>query len=335
MPDVSVIVPVYRAEPYLRCCVDSILAQTFTDFELILVDDGSPDNCPAICDEYAETDERVRVIHQQNRGQSAARNRAVTQARGEWLCFVDSDDAIHPQLVEVLFRAVKEYHVQMSMCGTMEAQEIPDSFWKEAEANYSSIRVSEEWLFDLHQRGDYRFWIVCGKLIHKDIYLNAPLAEGRVYEDGPAVCKWFLSQKNVVNINCDLYFYRVNSNGTTKSAFSPKRLDHLWAHKEIITSYRQAGYFSLMKAVFFSYVYHANIFYHKCLEIPEYRKMTKSIQRQLRTVYRFVRQAVPFPYHERVNVWYILYPRTMKILRYGRRSLRKLRKLGGRQDAAN
>ncbi len=97
---VSVIVPVYKVEPYLRQCVESILAQTYTDFELILVDDGSPDNCGAICDEYAQKDSRVRVVHQKNGGLSAARNAGLDIAKGEYVIFIDSDDYIAPNLVE-------------------------------------------------------------------------------------------------------------------------------------------------------------------------------------------------------------------------------------------
>ena len=95
-PEISIIVPVYKVEKYLNECIDSILAQTFTDFELILVDDGSPDNCPALCDAAAEKDSRVRVIHQQNKGLSGARNAGINVARGNWLGFVDSDDMIDP-----------------------------------------------------------------------------------------------------------------------------------------------------------------------------------------------------------------------------------------------
>ncbi len=93
-PKISIVVPVYKVELYLRRCVDSILAQTFTDFELILVDDGSPDKSGAICDEYAQKDTRVRVIHKKNGGVSSARNAGIDEARSEWLCFVDSDDAV-------------------------------------------------------------------------------------------------------------------------------------------------------------------------------------------------------------------------------------------------
>ena len=106
MPEISVIVPVYKVEPYLRRCVDSILAQTFTDIEVILIDDGSPDGCPAICDEYVQQDNRVKVIHQENRGVSAARNAGLdwvfANSDSQWISFVDSDDWVHPQFLEYL-----------------------------------------------------------------------------------------------------------------------------------------------------------------------------------------------------------------------------------------
>ena len=100
MPKISVIVPVYNVEKYLRRCVDSILSQTFTDFELILVDDGSPDGCPGICEDYREKDTRVRVIHKENGGLSSARNAGLDAARGEWIYFCDSDDYIEDNLLE-------------------------------------------------------------------------------------------------------------------------------------------------------------------------------------------------------------------------------------------
>ncbi len=108
MPKVSVIVPVYKVEKYLNRCVDSILAQTFTDFELILVDDGSPDNCPKICDEYAEKDERVGVIHKENGGVSSARNDGIDMSQGEWIMFVDSDDWIEEDMLEGMVAKIKD-----------------------------------------------------------------------------------------------------------------------------------------------------------------------------------------------------------------------------------
>ncbi len=99
-PDYSIIVPVYKVEPYLRQCVDSILAQTYGDFELILVDDGSPDNCGAICDEYAAKDNRITVLHQENKGVTAARRAALDRARADYICFIDSDDYVSSDWLE-------------------------------------------------------------------------------------------------------------------------------------------------------------------------------------------------------------------------------------------
>ncbi len=117
MPKVSVIVPVYKVEKYLNRCVNSILAQTFTDFELILVDDGSPDNCPKMCDEYAEKDERIRVIHKENGGVSSARNDGIDMSQGEWIMFVDSDDWIELNSLESLTNAILNDDIDMVVGG--------------------------------------------------------------------------------------------------------------------------------------------------------------------------------------------------------------------------
>ena len=107
MNKASIIVPVYQVEPYLCRCIDSILAQTFTDFELILVDDGSPDRCPMICDEYAKNDERIRVIHKKNGGLSSARNAGMEAAQGKYFLFCDSDDYVSPHWCETLVKQIK------------------------------------------------------------------------------------------------------------------------------------------------------------------------------------------------------------------------------------
>ena len=120
---ISVIVPVYRVEKYLPACIDSILNQTFTDFELILVDDGSPDRCPEICDETAKRDARVRVIHQANQGLSAARNAGIEAARGAWLSFVDSDDYIAPHFCEKLYQTAQRTNADCVMCSVQNVDE--------------------------------------------------------------------------------------------------------------------------------------------------------------------------------------------------------------------
>ena len=113
-PLISIIVPVYKVEKYLARCVDSVLAQTYTNIEVILIDDGSPDGCPAICDEYAAKDQRIVVIHQPNAGVSAARNAGLDIAKGEYIGFVDSDDWIEPDMYEVLYGLIHKYKAEIA-----------------------------------------------------------------------------------------------------------------------------------------------------------------------------------------------------------------------------
>ncbi len=114
---ISIIVPVYKVEEYINKCVDSIINQTYKNLEIILVDDGSPDNCPKICDEYAKKDSRIKVIHKPNGGLSDARNRGIKEATGEYIGFIDSDDYIDEGMYEYLYELIKKYDADISICG--------------------------------------------------------------------------------------------------------------------------------------------------------------------------------------------------------------------------
>ncbi|MGN1194229.1 MAG: glycosyltransferase family 2 protein, partial [Acutalibacteraceae bacterium] len=117
MPEISVIVPVYNAQMYLERCIKSILGQSFTDFELILVDDGSKDSSPLLCDEAAKKDSRVRVIHKKNGGVSSARNCAIDASKGKYLIFCDSDDYVEPDWLELMHQAITKDGVEIGVCG--------------------------------------------------------------------------------------------------------------------------------------------------------------------------------------------------------------------------
>ncbi|MBQ6543175.1 MAG: glycosyltransferase family 2 protein, partial [Clostridia bacterium] len=123
MPLISVIVPVYKVEKYLPRCLDSILSQSFTDFELLLVDDGSPDSCPEICDEYARRDRRISVIHKENGGLSSARNAALERATGKYVSFVDSDDYITADALQTLYSALTETDSDIAVGNMMSIDE--------------------------------------------------------------------------------------------------------------------------------------------------------------------------------------------------------------------
>ena len=254
MPEISIIVPVYRAEKYLNACVDSILNQTYSDFELVLIEDGSPDQSGAICDEYAQKDDRARVIHQPNQGQAAARNHALPMTQGKWLCYVDSDDAIHPQMLEHLHRAAEKSGAGISMCQFLEAPEPPEDYEQPAEFSYTLLTMDEKTLTELHDRDQYPGWVACAKLIRRELVEGYPFHTGRVYEDNEAVTRWLLPAKTLAMLPTQLYFYRTNPESTTKSQFSLKRLDYLWALESMISYFQSVGFHTLAQRFVERYV---------------------------------------------------------------------------------
>lgn len=278
-PEISVIVPVYNAEPYLPGCVDSILSQTVSDFELILVDDGSPDNCGHLCDEYALRDGRIRVLHQTNQGQAAARNHALAIARGKWVCFVDSDDAIHPQMLEKLKRAAEESGAPIAMCRMLEAPELPPDFFAPAEAGWERLSMAEKPLADLFDAGKYPGWVACAKLICRELVEDYLFQPGRVYEDNEAACHWIVAAKTVASVPLSLYYYRTNPDSTTQSRFALKKLDYLWALERIILFYDSVGYPELCRRFCGLYAEAASGYYNRVRQELGDSETAKKIRR--------------------------------------------------------
>lgn len=312
-PEISVIVPVYKAEKYLHRCIDSILEQTFTDFELILVDDGSPDMSGEICDEYARRDARIRVIHQPNQGQAAARNHAIEHAHGDWICFVDSDDLIHPQMLEHLFHAAVTNDVQISMCGAIESDEIPSDFFTPKDTSFSIARMDEDGMLDLYENGEHRYWIVCAKLIRKEIVKNIPFTADRFYEDNAVVCRWLHEAKQVANTKTAFYFYTINPNGTTKGGFDLKKTDFLWALDQQLCFYKSIGSTKLYKYVADTYFLCAPIYYRKVKKELANHKAANSIKRNLRRVYNDNKKCILLSHSQRLEVLGVISPITARV----------------------
>lgn len=231
MPLISVIVPVYKVERYLQRCVDSILAQSFDDFELILVDDGSPDNCGKICDDYAKKDPRIHVIHQANGGLSAARNAGIdwsfTGSNSEWITFIDSDDWVHHKYLEFLHRAVKETKSRISVCRFTET----DGLVYDQNAVFSAdIMDWDRLLID----DNVLAVIGCGKLYSKDLFSALRYPQGKIHEDEFLTYKLLAQAGIIACVPEQLYYYFNNSEGITGKGFSLKRLDALDAFEERI-----------------------------------------------------------------------------------------------------
>lgn len=286
MPQISVIVPVYKAEAYLTDCIDSILNQTFSDLEIILVNDGSPDGSGAICDAYAAREARVSVIHQENQGQAAARNHAMPVAKGDWICFVDSDDLIHPQMLELLYRAAQKGNCGISMCRMLEAVTLPESFLLPQKEKIEVVTMDEGTLVKLHDADRYPGWVACAKLIRRVYIEHHPFTPGRVYEDNAAVCHWLYASQNVAMLEQELYFYRGNPDSTTKKQFTLKRLDYLWALEEIIAFCTKAGYFRLRDRFVDRYAETAAGDYRVVLNELKRPDVAKQIKRDVRNLIR-------------------------------------------------
>ncbi len=226
MPTISVIVPVYKVEPYLRQCVDSILAQTYTDFELILVDDGSPDGCGAICDEYAEQDPRVRVIHQENRGLSAARNAGIDAASGEYLAFADSDDLLAPACLKRLHDTVVQENVDIAVCDMRPFSDESELECVDAcAATQLKIMTGREACLSIyHMDGEVPI-MAWGKLYPARLFDGIRYPVGLIHEDD-ATTPRLLYRSNAVGLIPDkLYLYRTRPDSITGRPFSVKSFD--------------------------------------------------------------------------------------------------------------
>lgn len=226
MPEVSVIVPVYKAEQYLNRCVKSILEQTYQNFELILVDDGSPDNSPSMCDLWTQNDDRIRVIHKKNGGASSARNAGLKEANGNWIAFADSDDWLDSTALKTLYDLANQYNVPMAIGGMRVVQKYTDaSIVMKQNARVLSNADLMSRFFRLNGEPDTHS--VCGAIIRRDILDDYSFIEGRMNED-VETC-YYLARKCEAAVYTDapLYNYFKNIEGVTNSGFSKKKLDLL------------------------------------------------------------------------------------------------------------
>ena len=223
MPRVSVIIPIYKVEKYLATCLDSVLAQTLTDWEAICVNDGSPDKCGEILAQYAKKDKRFKVITQKNQGVSVARNNALKQATGDYICFLDSDDMLHPEFLKILLENIKKYHVQEIGC---EFQVFKDQCVHAHMPKCLTIRYYRHPLIRYLLRNMRYHAMVWGKLYHRSVFQNLHFEPAINYGEDSHISMQILSKvDSVVFISLPLYAYRESESSLTRSEFSVKMVD--------------------------------------------------------------------------------------------------------------
>lgn len=202
-PVISVIIPVYKVEKYIHRCVDSVLAQTFTDFEVILVDDSSPDDCGKICDAYAEKDDRIRVIHQVNQGVGAARNHGISLAAGEYLYFIDSDDYMDPASLEILLNLAEKEGADYVIGGHHRVE--PDGSTPNHSAEWPDVKDTEDIRIALLRNKIPNF--VWGRLSKKSLWKNLAFPAGLLYEDMYITAELSYRAEKIAVTKEPLYYY--------------------------------------------------------------------------------------------------------------------------------
>ncbi len=212
-PLVSIVVPIYKSEKYLEDCIQSILGQTYQNLEIFLVDDGSPDGCGKICDEYAAKDSRIFVIHKSNGGLSSARNAALAKMNGDYVAFVDGDDEIAPDMITYLLGAVQRYEAQIAVCGFTKCyidgrKELDCAFSEETV--YVDTEVLVQFLPD-----EYIGSQACNKLFAAQVFKDIQFPHGRVYEDIAIMHCVFARANKIVCLPEGKYYYKIRDDSTS------------------------------------------------------------------------------------------------------------------------
>uniref|UniRef100_UPI004057086A glycosyltransferase n=1 Tax=Agathobacter sp. TaxID=2021311 RepID=UPI004057086A len=287
MSKISIIVPIYKVESYIRKCIDSIIAQTHKSLEIILVDDGSPDNCPAICDEYALIDERIKVIHQKNSGLSEARNAGIKNATGQYIGFVDSDDYIAPNMYEELLKLIEDAEADLAICNYQ--------YVNESGKNLFFISPMEDEIFDKEnifkklEAGKSHYYVTAwNKLYKRELFKDISFPKGKLHEDEFIVHEIFYKCNKVVTTSNTYYYYVQRADSIMSGKMSIKRLDAIEAVYNRYLFYKQHEelhkYFPQMKQVMWStYRFLAmNLDIHGSSE----RKRLKEAKMMFREVYK-------------------------------------------------
>lgn len=227
---ISVILPIYNVEKYIDRCLNSVLRQTYTNIEIILVDDGSTDNCQKICDEYAKNDNRIKVIHKKNGGLSDARNAGIKIAKGKYITLIDSDDYVENDYVEFLYSLIKESNAEISICSHTVLYENGTKLEKATHEN-SILDPKTTLKRILYDDGiDLSAW---AKMYKKELFDTVQYPKGRLFEDA-ATTYLLIDQCDKIAIGSESkYYYIIRSNSITTKSFSPKKMQLIDSTKEM------------------------------------------------------------------------------------------------------
>ncbi|MBE5825462.1 MAG: glycosyltransferase family 2 protein [Butyrivibrio sp.] len=282
---ISVIVPVYNVANYIRECLDSILAQTYSSFELLLVDDGSTDGSGSICDEYKERNDRIKVFHKENGGLSSARNKGLDEARGEYICFIDSDDTIRADYLDKLYSAITTNGSDMAFCDIDAAKLTKEPLKDKLSANLSKD-TAKYWLYDDRTREYVLMVVAWNKIYAKKLFDNIRYSIGKLHEDEFVIGALLNECDSVSFVPEKLYFYRENESGITSNAnkMNVKHLDGVDALSERAQQALGDGESSFAAVTVKNALYKCARFYKEAVELTS-KEMKRASMKKYKDVY--------------------------------------------------
>ena len=243
MDKISIIVPVFNVEKYLSKCIESLVKQTYKNIEILLINDGSQDNSLNICKEWEKKDGRIKVFSQRNQGLSEARNTGIKNAKGNYICFVDSDDLVLSDFIEILYYLIKKYGCEIAQVNFIEKtdDEIEKKINIEKQIFNEKILSSRDMIKGLTTNDHKKNVIVWNKIYKKELFENLSFKNGKIYEDEFFTWKVFMKCKKIAVSDKILYVYRIRKNSIMnlqRKKISIKNLDYLEALEERMETFK-------------------------------------------------------------------------------------------------
>lgn len=324
MIQISIVVAVYNVEKYIDKCINSIVNQSFSNFELIIIDDGSIDKSGEICDNYAKKDSRIKVIHQKNQGLSMARNNGLNIAKGNYISFIDGDDFIHKDMYEVLYQNIINEGADIAVCNYEKVIEDNELFLKKKKSKiiiYSNKAAVKQ----IVEKSRASMIVAWGKLYKKNLFENIVYPKGMYHEDEFVTYKLLYKASKIVETTQNLYYYLQRKESITGSKYNLKRLDKIKALKEAITFFKDKEDKELVDLAIYRYMLNLQIAYYRIYtEIGKDNKILKEIKKEYDEFYvEYRANRKGYALHKKISLY--LYYKWTKLYCEGVQALMKVK----------
>ena len=284
---ISVIIPIYNVEKYLNQCIESILLQTYKNIEIILIDDGSTDGSGKICDRFAKKDERINVIHQKNQGIAKVRNRGVKEAKGEYIFWIDSDDYVNENIIEVLYQNTVQQKADISICNYIAGPERQYCFRQDEREVSIETFDCKRGLELIYKNHHYSFIMAASwaKLIKRTLYDGLSYPEGKIFEDIYMSHKLISKCRKIVYTDKVMYYYYQWPESILGKKLYIEKLDYLGAFEERIHFFHELDLSELQEKARIQYLHALMWEYSRAKDILHDKNMVKHIKKEYRKYY--------------------------------------------------